>query len=142
MGNRAVIGWIDNKGHWNHHSVGVYLHWHGGRDSIEAFLAYCKACGFRSPSEDNYGIARFVQVIANFFGPDGLSVGVDRVENLDYDNGDNGLYICRGWDIVERQNFEGEEQNEHNLFEMLCSINERQPKDMQKSEDLLLKASL
>ena len=137
MGNRAVVGWIDSKGHWNHHSVGVYLHWNGGRDSIEAFLAYCKACGFRSPTEDDYGLARFVQVVVNFFGPDGLSTGVNRVDSLDADNGDNGLYICRGWEIFERQHFDGEEQQEHDFLEMLKEINIRQPKDMQLSDEML-----
>ena len=30
MGNRAVITDIEKK-------VGIYLHWNGGRDSVEAF---------------------------------------------------------------------------------------------------------
>jgi hypothetical protein len=35
MGNRAVI--TDNK-----QRIGIYLHWNGGRDSVEAFLKYCE----------------------------------------------------------------------------------------------------
>ena len=35
MGNRAVIT-TENK------KIGIYLHWNGGRDSVEAFLKYCE----------------------------------------------------------------------------------------------------
>ena len=48
MGNRAVI---QMKGS----NVGIYLHYNGGRDSIEGFLAYCKLRDFRG---DDYGMAR------------------------------------------------------------------------------------
>ena len=132
MGNRAVIGWVDRQGGFNPGSVGVYLHWNGGRDSVEAFLAYCEACGFRSPSEDDYGVARFVQVVCNFFGSSGggLSVGVNRIDRLDADNGDNGLYVCRSWNIVERRHFNQEEQNVYPLEGMLNEINQRQPEEM------------
>lgn len=137
MGNRAVIGWTGRDNELHSDSVGVYLHWNGGRDSVEAFLAYCKACGFRSPSEDNYGVARFVQVVSNFFGSSGggLSVGVDRIDLLDADNGDNGLYVCKGWSIVGREHFKGEEQNVHDMLSMLEEINLRQPEYMQMSSE-------
>lgn len=48
MGNRAVIttvGATDND-------IGVYLHWKGGVESVEAFLTYCDMKGFRSPETD------------------------------------------------------------------------------------------
>ena len=35
MGNRAVITTRSKD-------IGVYLHWNGGRDSVEAFLKYCE----------------------------------------------------------------------------------------------------
>ena len=89
MGNRAVIttkaGWQDKE-----HNLGVYLHWNGGRDSVEAFLKYCELKDFRSPDKDCYGWARLCQVIGNFFGG-GLSVGIDTVNRLDCDNWDNGV---------------------------------------------------
>ena len=88
MGNRAVITTPDKK-------IGVYLHWNGGRDSVEGFLRTCKKYGFRPPERDNYGWARLCQVIANFFGPDGLSVGIGPYEELDRNNGDNGVYIIK-----------------------------------------------
>lgn len=45
MGNRAVI---TDKKNWEQGGVGIYLHWSGGRDSVEAFLEYCKLRGFRA----------------------------------------------------------------------------------------------
>lgn len=122
MGNRAVITTEEKK-------IGVYLHWNGGRDSVEAFLEYCKRKGFRAPEADCYGWARLVQVIANFFHC-GLSVGIDKLENLDTDNGDNGLYIIKDWKIIRREFFKGEEQNEYTLDEMLKAIDKAQPEKM------------
>lgn len=137
MGNRAVVCWQDERGRLDEKGVGVYLHWNGGRDSIECFLAYCEACGFRSPSEDDYGVARFVQIVSNFFGADGLSIGVGRLDQLDCDNGDNGLYVCKGWEIADRKHLNGEEQMDHDPLEMLEYISKSQPKSLQKDEDTL-----
>ena len=98
MGNRAVIttkeGYIIQES-----NLGVYLHWNGGRDSVEAFLKYCELKGFRSPENDCYGWARLCQVIGNFFGG-GNSVGIDVVENLDCNNFDNGVYIIENNTLV------------------------------------------
>lgn len=124
MGNRAVITTREN---FENNGIGVYVHWNGGRNSVEAFLKYCKDSRFRAPDEDCYGWARLVQTIANFFGPDGLSVGVDTVNNLDCDNGDNGVYIIKGWKIVEREYFYGEEQTYPDVTEMYNSIKNAQP---------------
>ena len=123
MGNRAVIQFRGTN-------VGIYLHWNGGRDSVEAFLKYCELQGFRNPSVDNYGVARCCQVITNFF-PGGLSVGVDTLDRLDTDNGDNGTYVVDNWKIVGRENFKGQEQYNYNLEEMLKSINDEQPESIQ-----------
>lgn len=111
--------------------VAVYLHWNGGRDSVEAFLKYCELAKFRSPDTQNYGWARLCQVIANFMGPDGLSVGVDKYENFNGWYIDHGVYIIEGWKIVGREDFKGEEQQEYSLAEMLMEIDERQPTNQQ-----------
>lgn len=137
MGNRAVITASNSKNVANSTDIGIYVHWHGGRDSVEAFLKYCKMQGFRSPETDNYGYARLAQVIANFFGGDGLSVGVDKCRNLDCDNGDNGVYIIRNWEIVGRKCFSGREQDHHNQLNMLLAINRAQPEDMRLDESEL-----
>lgn len=128
MGNRAVI---TTKQGWNskENNLGVYIHWNGGRDSVEAFLKYCELRGFRKPEEDNYGWARLCQVISNFFGSDGLSVGIDIVSRLDCDNYDNGVYVIENWKIVGRYFNPSVEQNEYDLLEMLQAIDESQPKD-------------
>lgn len=136
MGNRAVI---TNKAK----EIGVYLHWNGGRDSVEAFLKYCELQQFRNPDQQNYGWARLCQVISNFFGPDGLSVGIDTLENLPSSRFlDNGIYIIEGWQIVGRELYgceevsECQEQRVHSLPQMLKAIDEQQPADAQLFEDM------
>ena len=120
MGNRAIIK--TEGGHF-----GLYLHWNGGRDSVEAFLTYCKMRGFRSPETDGYGWARLAQVIGNFFGG-GLSLGF--VETGDPNDGeycDNGAYIISNWEIVGRECFDGPEQQAYDLWDMLRDIDKSQP---------------
>lgn len=57
MGNRAVITTPER-------TFGLYLHWQGGRDSIEAFLEYAKMIGAeRSGFEMLVDLHR---IIANF----------------------------------------------------------------------------
>ena len=129
MGNRAVI---KAKGNDN---KAVYLHWNGGRDSIEAFLKYCELRGFRSFNDD-YGMARFIQVVSNFFGADGLSIGItDNVDSC----GDNGVYVVDGWEIVDRVDFRGGEQDSHDLEEMLEEIDSSQPLKQQLGDYLKTK---
>ena len=68
MGNRAVIttaGSLDVKASSR---KGLYLHWNGGRDSVEAFLAYCRIREFKSPEIDKNGWDDLRRIIENFFG--------------------------------------------------------------------------
>lgn len=127
MGNRAVIT-TEAK------DLGVYLHWNGGRDSVEAFLMYCKLKGYRTPENDCYGWARLCQVIGNFFGGD-LSIGIDKYEKLDLDNWDNGVYIIKDWKIVGREYVRNEEQKYYNLVDMVKTINSKQPHEEQLNKD-------
>lgn len=129
MGNRAVI---TSKENFENNGIGIYVHWNGGRDSIEAFLTYCKIKGYRPPDMDNYGWARLCQTICNYF-EDGLSVGIDTIKNLDCDNGDNGVYIIEGWEIVDRKYHSGLEQKQYPLYEMMLDINAAQPANIQVS---------
>lgn len=134
MGNRAVIttSIVDPA---NSTNLGVYLHWNGGRDSVEAFLKYCKLKGYCPPETDCYGWARLCQVIGNFFGG-GTSIGIDACCNLDCDNGDNGTYVIKNWEIVGRYYFKGHfEQRNHDLTEMLIAIDRSQPVSEQFGED-------
>lgn len=68
MGNRAIVK-PEGK------DVGVYLHWNGGIDSVTAFLKYCELKQHRG-FDDEYGMARFCQVVGNFFGGN-LSLGIE-----------------------------------------------------------------
>ena len=131
MGNRAVITTRSKD-------IGVYLHWNGGRDSVEAFLKYCELKGYRPPELDCYGWARLCQVIGNFFGGE-LSIGIDKYDKLDKDNGDNGVYIIENWKIVDRLFISWPEQHEYDLIGMLKSINNAQPEKERLSEEVIYK---
>lgn len=135
MGNRAVITTESNFCGLS--GIGIYVYWNGGRDSIQAFLKYCELHGYRAPSEDNYGWAMLTNVITNFFG-DGLSCGVDRVCKLDCDNYDNGVYIIKDWEIVDRKYFKGHEQDTYDLLEMLLAIDNAQPESMQLGKEKIM----
>ena len=107
MGNRAVI----THEPYNENNVGVYVHWNGGRASIEGFLQACKELGYRDPCEDNYGFTGMIYAMCLYFNYDGTSVGVDVCKNLDQHNFDNGVYVIgKGFKIVDRKFFEGEEE--------------------------------
>ncbi len=138
MGNRAVITWSRKKDVSKSLDLGIYVHWNGGRDSVEAFLTYCKIKGYAAPDVDMYGYARLCQVIGNFFGG-GLSLGIEKCRRLDCDNYDNGVYVCKGWEIVGRKYMEHSEQNEYDLEDMLNHIDNSMPFEERVGEDKIHK---
>ena len=119
MGNRAVIT-IKEKDtpqeDWN----SLYLHWNGGRDSVEPFLHVAKLYGIRCNSDSSYAIARLSQLIGNTLGGT-LSLGVGAYKCLDTES-DNGVYVVKDWEIVDRLNYEGYEQSEYNFDEFVKEI--------------------
>lgn len=120
MGNRAIV---KPEGQ----DIGVYLHWNGGIDSVTAFLKYCDLRGFRD-FDDSYGLARFTQVVSNFFGG-GLSVGIETgvKETKEYAEWiDNGIYVVKGWEIVRRVGGFDDREG-YDLDDMLKEIDVRQP---------------
>tara|TARA_R100001440_G_scaffold71484_1_gene94487 strand:+ start:281 stop:688 length:408 start_codon:yes stop_codon:yes gene_type:complete len=119
MGNRAVIAFVDDKGKKDKNSVGIYLHWNGGRDSVEGFLAYAKKQGVRGNADKTYCVARLAQIIGNTFGGT-LSVGVGIVKNLDCNNYDNGVYWVKDFEIVDREYNKRAEQQEYKLKDFLA----------------------
>lgn len=137
MGNRAVITASKALDIKNSTDIGIYLHWNGGRDSVEAFLKYCELKQYRTPDTDNYGWARLCQVIANFFGGS-TSIGIDKCCNLDCNNGDNGVYIISGWKIVDRKYGPSFEQDSYDLLDMLIEIDKAQPQSEQLGEEFLI----
>lgn len=123
MGNRAVIT-TETK------ELGIYLHWNGGRDSVEAFLTVARLYHLRPPEQCCYGWARLCQIIGNYFSatnPDGLSLGIDLYSSLDTDNGDNGVYIIKNWRIIGREYAPRKEQRTHNHDEQVATILAAQP---------------
>lgn len=136
MGNRAVITDAEKK-------IGVYLHWNGGRDTIEPLLAYCKLKGYRDAIDDPcYSLARLTQVAANFLGGT-TSIGIGLFNELDTDNNDNGTYVIgKDWKIVERLFFNGLEQDYYKFLPMLRALNNSQPKKEQLDNIELVKYCL
>ena len=131
MGDRAVISNKSKK-------IGVYLHWYGYREFVESVLAYCDVKKYRSPDvDDEYGWARLCQVAGNTIGGN-LSVGVGIFDRMDTDNWDNGTYIIKEWDIVDRLfTHSKDEKMKDTMFENLKYINNKQPKDEQIKEEEL-----
>ena len=123
MGNRAVITIKEKdtpKEDWN----SLYLHWNGGRDSVEPFLHVAKLYGIRCQEDSSYAIARLSQLIGNTLGGT-LSLGVGAYKCLDTNNFDNGTYVIKHWEIVEREHLpceDFEEQSEYNFDEMVKEI--------------------
>ena len=123
MGNRAVIT-IKEKDtpqeDWN----SLYLHWNGGHDSVAPFLHVAKLYGIRCNSDSSYAIARLSQLIGNTLGGT-LSLGVGAYKCLDTNNFDNGTYVIKHWEIVEREHLpceDFEEQSEYNFDEFVKEI--------------------
>ena len=128
MGNRAIIK-PEGK------NIGVYLHWNGGFDSVTAFLKYCELKGYRG-FDDSYGMARFCQVVGNFFGG-GLSLGViANVEETDEEAMyiDNGIYIVKHWTPI--RHIGDFEKEGYDLEGMLKEIDSRQPESEQLGDFL------
>ena len=125
MGNRAVIT-TEAK------DIGIYVHWNGGIDSVTAFLKYCELRGFR---DDDYGIARLTQIIANYFGGT-LSIGITAHPEKWVRGCDNGMYVIKGWNIVEHLDMDEnsnyipcdvEFHEGYDITEMLIDIDNEQP---------------
>ena len=111
MGNRATI----TTAPFHEDKAAIYIHWNGGRDSIEGFLKAAKALDYRGPGFDrSYALAGLAGLIWSYLGTDGLSVGVDLCKHLDTE-GDNGVYLIDGdWEIVGRRNWEADWDEEVN----------------------------
>lgn len=87
MGNRAVIA-LGTKPS----SIGIYLHWNGGPESVKAFLDATRTLMRSRGGDDCYGPARLIQVIGNYLGGT-LSLGIGQLHRLDTNNDDNGTYV-------------------------------------------------
>ncbi len=125
MGNRAVIQ-IEND------PLEIYLHWNGGRDSIDPMLVYAREQGIGS---GDYGVARLCQIIGNTLGGT-LSLGVAPKGSYSGDE-DNGTYVLDSQlKIVERKGVDHlfQEQNHHDYEEMLAYVREKNDKHFAKEQ--------
>lgn len=131
MGNRAVITTPQRK-------LGVYLHWNGGRDTVEPLLRYCELKGYRDPTADDYGWARMCQVMGNFFGGTNSLGIMPYTTDERMDPGDNGVYVIEHWKIVGRVlPWEGfDEQREYGFDEMLRAFDDAMPEKERLGEFL------
>lgn len=91
MGNRAVIAFTEADA-----APAIYLHWNGGRASVEGFLEAARALSIRTAGADHAKtLDAIAQTIArHFFGCDvGLTVYREPYGRTDRKNGDNGVYL-------------------------------------------------
>jgi len=120
MGNRAVITIKENnipQEDWQ----SLYLHWNGGRDTVEPLLHVAKLYDLRCQDDPSYAIARLSQIIGNTLGGK-LSLGVGTYKQLDTDNADNGVYVVKDWEIVDREYHHGLEQQEYDFNKVVSEI--------------------
>lgn len=113
MGNRCVITTKDVNKENRAEKLGIYLHWNGSKEDVEAILKKAKERKIRTWNDDyQYFWARLIQIAAEHveetFGDQVCSIGVDTVECLDCHNWDNGVYyidenleICKQTDGSE-----------------------------------------
>ena len=93
MGNRAVITFSTYT-----NAPAIYLHWNGGRASIEGFLSAARQLGLRhapTAKAKTEALDQLADLIARYFfrGPVGQSVYRLHYAGSDRDNGDNGTYL-------------------------------------------------
>jgi hypothetical protein len=120
MGNRAVI--VFDEYAPTSKQTALYLHWNGGRDSVEAYLKATRILMHSRGVDPSYARARFVQVIGMFIGGN-MSFGLNSIDHLG-DQGDNGIYVIDSetLTIKDRPGYTWEEQDEYDLNEFTNEI--------------------
>ncbi len=126
MGERGVI---TTQKDLDENGIGVYLHWLGSPEDVYPLLEYCRIRGFRLPENDSYGYARLIQVATNVSGGEGLSVDVNRVDKLDMQNWNNGVYVIRGWKVEKRLYCDEDEDDIYGFYDTMEGLDNAQPAD-------------
>ena len=102
MGNRAVISFSTRPS-----APSIYLHWNGGRASVEGFLGGCLDAGYRCTNDEQADMDQIERAIRPFFARNGecLSIYTQQLSRADKDNWDNGWYIIdeTNLQIMERR---------------------------------------
>ena len=103
MGNRAVITFdtADN-------APAIYLHWNGGRASVQGFIDAARALGLRhapTAAAQTQALDQLAELLARHYFRCNVGMTVYRQQYgaSDRDNGDNGTYLLgRDLSIIER----------------------------------------
>lgn len=101
MGNRAILTFGKSE-----ISPCIYLHWNGGRASVEGFLAAATTLNIAANGNYTTRMDELAELIAKDFfdGEVGLTVYRQSYGDSDTDNGDNGVYVLdTGLNIVGRE---------------------------------------
>lgn len=117
MGCRCVITDISVNEQNMDKKLGIYLHWHGDKETVQELLEKVKAKHPRGViSDPSYGYARLCQIIADEITAETLAspfetakshayetgIGIGIVSELDCHNYDNGVWkIDDDYNIVE-----------------------------------------
>ena len=123
MGNRALIAFKEKESTKKKEEVPcIYLHWNGGRDSVEAFLDATRRLGVRK-NDSSYAMARLTQIISNWLGGT-LSIGISNVGDWELGFLDNCVYWVDGLEIYDRTDtYDGyKEQNSYDHEELVKAI--------------------
>lgn len=93
MGNRAVITFSTAN-----NAPSIYLHWNGGRASVEGFLTAARQLGLRhapTPQAQAEALDNIAEMLARYFFRCNVGMNVYRLHfaGADRDNGDNGTYV-------------------------------------------------
>lgn len=118
MGNRATITTKDGV-----NKFGLYVHWNGGRDTVEAVLNYLVTQDITFETELDF--LREVKEVYKFAF--GNKYDINIWEQCDLDNYDNGVFILDKdkVQIIGRMYAPTTEQNEYDLLEMTEYIEEK-----------------
>ena len=105
MGNRAVINMVDSD-------VAIYLHWNGGRDTVEPVLEVAKEYGLTG---DNAGMNDLYKMFHNMLSSDMTETAyVGTIPEYNGTaSGDNGVYIIdKNFNIIDRLEFENRKEQQ------------------------------
>jgi hypothetical protein len=99
MGNRAVITFSTAN-----NAPAIYLHWNGGRASVQGFIDAARALGLRHASTDaaqTETLDQLAELLARHYFRCNVGMTVYRMHyaGTDRDNGDNGTYLL-GHDLT------------------------------------------
>jgi hypothetical protein len=103
MGNRAVITFSTAN-----NAPAIYLHWNGGRASVEGFLSAARQLGLRhapTAQAQTEALDQLAEMLARFYFRCNVGMTVYRLHyaGSDRDNGDNGTYLIgRDLTIIDR----------------------------------------